>query len=407
VVSHYKRLSSDIIILQTEWLLDAMYEALRLTENPLKIKSGKLSDENFDSIWQAYAKEEKELFKAYMLESDLLSEPKADFETDKLERNYKYLMPALFPICPSHLRFEWEDKKVYWVIKFRFMYPDIMKRLQVKILNFCHYQEEESLFKNYLAFTGKKDERCHIEAFNEEKEIRIWANKESFYIEMINLLDKIYPLERLQVFERTKNQTDRRIEFIKTENNKYQLENKPEMKVTAKKPEKVFVTYCWTDANGRFDKDHQDKIHSLVNALRKRGFDATFDLALNDASTANDFMRMMVENLHRNDKVIVVLSEGYALKANDFKGGVGDEYQLIIKDIKAQANKYILVTLSGRSDKIYPFGLAGRDTIDLSKNDETEIENLLRKLKGGHSIILEPIGSVIELPEPKKGDVLF
>lgn len=155
-----------------------------------------------------------------MLKSELLAKPKIDYHHKKLERNYEYLMPSLFPVCPAHLRFEWRDKKEYWVIKFRFMYAAIMQRLQVKILNYCHYQEEESLFRNYWAFTGKEHERCNIEVLEDIKEMRIWTNTPKFYVEIINLINEIYPLERLQVFERKNEQEDRKIEFVKVENQK-------------------------------------------------------------------------------------------------------------------------------------------------------------------------------------------
>ncbi|UTA69064.1 leucine-rich repeat domain-containing protein [Emticicia sp. 21SJ11W-3] len=411
VISYFKNLFSETIILQTEWVLDAMYEALRLTNNPLKIKKGKLNDDDFNKIWQNYNESEKSVFKNYMLQSELLAEPISKNRAKPLQRNYQYLMPNLFPNCPDHLKFEWDDKQSYWVIKFRFMYPAIMQRLEVKILNYCHYEEEESLFKDYLAFTGKQKERCHIEVFEEIKEMRIWTNTTNYYIEIINFINEIYPLERLQVFERIKNKEDRRIEFVRNEEKeKYQLkEEKPLTEITmkVKDPIKVFVTYCWTDKNEKNDEVHQTKVHQLVNSLRNNGFDATFDKAINDTSTANDFMRMMVENMHKNENIIVVLSEGYAIKANSFKGGVGDEYQLLIKDINKNPNKYILVSFNRRSDEIYPLALMGRDTVDLSNLDEEEVKRLIRKLDGTASVHLAPIGKKVDSDKPKDVGKLF
>ena len=407
VVSYLDNVFSDDIILQTDWVLDAMYEALRLTNNPLKPKNGKLNVSDFDLIWKNYNQSEKQTFKKYMLKSELLALPKAAYQNMELERNYEYLMPSLFPACPIHLRFEWSDKKEYWVIKFRFMYVAFMQRLQVKILNYCHYQEEESLFKNYLAFTGKQNERCNIEALEEIKEMRIWTNTPKFYVEIFNLINEIYPLERLQVFERISQKEDRRIEFMKAENQKFLMKEENKMQVVPQTPTKVFATYCWTDKEGKNDEAHQTKVHSLVNALRKRGFDATFDKALNDTCTANDFMRMMVENIYKSDKVVVVLSEGYAIKANEFKGGVGDEYELLINDIKQHTNKYILVSFSGRGNEIYPFALQGRDTVDLSKLESSEIENLIKKLKGVPSVILEDIGIDTDTYKPLNTGSLF
>ena len=185
------------------------------------------------------------------------------------------------------------------------------------------------------------------------------------------------------------------------------MKEESKVQLSAKPPIKVFVTYCWTDKEGQNDELHQLKVHRLVNALRKRGFDATFDKALNDSCSANDFMRMMVENIHKSDKVVVVLSEGYAIKANEFTGGVGNEYQLLIKDIQKHINKYILVSFAGRGDEIYPFALSSRDTIDLSNLASSEIEKLIRKLKGVPSVILEDIGSDTGIYSSTKTDSLF
>ena len=206
VISYFDNLFSNVIILQTEWVLDAMYEALRLTDNPLKYKYGKLNNEDFELIWKDYNDYEKTIFKNYMLKSEILAEPKNTFQNRNLERSYRFLMPSLFPVCPNHLKFQWDDKREYWVIKFRFMYTAIIQRLQVKVLNYCHYQEEESLFKNYLAFTGKQNEICNIEVIEDSKEMRIWSNTAKYYEEIINLINEIYPLERLQIFERKSQQ---------------------------------------------------------------------------------------------------------------------------------------------------------------------------------------------------------
>jgi hypothetical protein len=76
--------------------------------------------------------------------------------------------------------------------------------------------------------------------------------------------------------------------------------------------------------------------------------------------------------------VIIVLSKGYKEKSEKFKGGVGEEYALIIKDIAQHPKKYILVSFEGINNDIAPLGLQGRDTIDLS--DTNNLDRLYRKL---------------------------
>ena len=53
-------------------------------------------------------------------------------------------------------------------------------------------------------------------------------------------------------------------------------------------------------------------------------------------------------------KVIIVLSKGYKEKADNFKSGVGQEYQLIINDIIENTTKYILVSFEGIPNDIKP-----------------------------------------------------
>ncbi|MFD2523287.1 leucine-rich repeat domain-containing protein, partial [Emticicia soli] len=407
VISYFKNLFSDTIILKTEWVLDAMYEALRLTNNPLKNSKGKLNQNDFNQIWKDYTESEKSVFINYMQQSELLAEPKSQNKYKPLERDYQYLMPSLFPVCPKALRFEWDNKQTYWVIKFRFIYPAIMQRLQVKILNYCHYKEEESLFINYLAFTGKKNEICNVEVFEKEKEMHIWTNTSSYYVEIINLINEIYPLDRLQVFERNRQQEDRRIEFINVENNRYQMKEETTIKLVPQIPIKVFVTYCWVDKDGNIDETHQLKVHQLVNSLRELGFDASFDMAINDDRTSTDFRRMMLEYIHKSDKVVIVLSEGYAKRANDFERGVGIEYQIISKDIDINENKYIFISLSNKDVQVHPMAFREKDTIYLYNLDKNEIQRLKKKLDGSSSIILSPIGKRIDSEKPKDVGRLF
>lgn len=172
-------------------------------------------------------------------------------------------------------------------------------------------------------------------------------------------------------------------------------------------PTKIFVTYSWTDKDSNIDEAHHTKVHQLVNALNDRGFETTFDKEINDHEASTNFTKMMVQNIEKNDKVIIILSEGYVVKANDFKSSVGFEYSLILNDIDVNTNKYLLVTFSDRTKDIYPFALRNRDTIDLSKNDPKEIDRLLRKLEGSPSVNMQPKGKRVSLEKLKDVGKLF
>ncbi|RQO36707.1 hypothetical protein DBR39_16640 [Chryseobacterium sp. KBW03] len=136
----------------------------------------------------------------------------------------------------------------------------------------------------------------------------------------------------------------------------------------------VFVTYSWDN------EEHQEKVHAFTNLLRDNGFHAEVDKMLIQSETAKDFKVMMHKGITDYNKVIVVLSEGYKTKAENFIGGVGTEYSLILKDLEENPNKYILVSFDGRENSIIPLFFKAREIINLKENNESEKQKLFSKL---------------------------
>lgn len=149
--------------------------------------------------------------------------------------------------------------------------------------------------------------------------------------------------------------------------------DKEENYITTMTNSEVFMSYSWDNAA------HEQKVFNLTNHLRSEGFAATMDKQIAQQETATNFVKMMHKALLEHPKVIVVLSKGYKDKAEKFSGGVGEEYQILINDIKKNERKYILVSFEGRGDDIVPFGLIGRDVVDLSKDGE--LQRLYEKLQ--------------------------
>lgn len=125
----------------------------------------------------------------------------------------------------------------------------------------------------------------------------------------------------------------------------------------------VFVTYSWDNPQ------HQMQVFAFCKFLREKGFNATVDVALSQEETTIDFFKMMHKSIVKNEKVIIVLSTGYKYKADAFTGGVGQEYELIIKDIISYPRKYILVSFCGIDEDIVPLNFKGREILDLSIPD--------------------------------------
>lgn len=146
----------------------------------------------------------------------------------------------------------------------------------------------------------------------------------------------------------------------------------------------VFVTYSWDD------EQHNDKVISFTNFLRDKGFEAEVDKLRSQRESATDFNKMMHQAMTDYRKVIVVLSKGYKEKATAFKGGVGNEYNLIIKDIEQANNKYILVSFEKISDDITPLFFKGRHIIDLSIKEN--INELFSKLMDEEIIEFSEVG---------------
>jgi hypothetical protein len=142
--------------------------------------------------------------------------------------------------------------------------------------------------------------------------------------------------------------------------------------ITDHMEEKIFVSYSWDSL------EHEEKVLAFTDFLRKSGFHAEMDKMLSQNETAIDFIKMMHSVMINYQKVIIVLSNGYKEKAEKFKGGVGEEYNLIIKDIKNNPRKYVLVSFEGLSDEIIPLGLKGREVVDMQK--QSAKENLFSKL---------------------------
>ena len=150
---------------------------------------------------------------------------------------------------------------------------------------------------------------------------------------------------------------------------------------------KVFVTYSWDEV------DHNTQVLALTDQLRKNGFEATNDKLLSQAQGSISLDRMMVEHLTKSDKVVVVLSEGYAKKANGFQGGVGMEYEFIISDIKTKPAKYILVALQPYKTSLLPAGFTSRSVINITTQEG--MNELVRKLSDQPEYIASPVADTI------------
>lgn len=162
----------------------------------------------------------------------------------------------------------------------------------------------------------------------------------------------------------------------------------------------VFVSYCWEN------ELYKEKVISFINFLREKGFIADMDIKLMQEESAVDFNRIMHKGITSYDKVIVLLSEKYKVKAENFDGGVGKEYRFIINDIDKKPKKYIFSSFSSINSntisQITPIEFAGREIVDLVIDENNNFEKLFSKLTDFEKYIFSEVASETPIIENKK-----
>ncbi len=166
---------------------------------------------------------------------------------------------------------------------------------------------------------------------------------------------------------------------------------------------KVFVSYSWTPAQ------HQQKVIEFAKQLSADGVHVIIDVwDLNTGQDKYHFMERMV-NDSSVKKVLLICNKDYAAKANNRKGGVGDESQIITTEIysSVEQTKFIPVIFEfDESGHAYmPTMISNRIYIDLFHEEKyyDEYQKLLRDIYGKPSSTRPPIGDMpvfLKIDEP-------
>ncbi len=113
---------------------------------------------------------------------------------------------------------------------------------------------------------------------------------------------------------------------------------------------------------------------------------------------------MMVEKIKNSDNILLILTENYAKKADTFQGGVGYETNLLIRYIKDNPDKIILIMRhKGDYRKAVPFYLEGFHFIDFSHDDQFDIkfDELLHRIYQVDVIDVPKVGAKPKLESKK------
>lgn len=143
---------------------------------------------------------------------------------------------------------------------------------------------------------------------------------------------------------------------------------------------KIFISYSWGMA------EHQERVRELGTRLMEDGIETILDQwSLKEGQDINFFMETIVKD-KTIDRVLIICDKNYASKADERRGGVGSETQILTPEIygKTQQEKFIPIVFErDAEDNAYlPIFLKTRKYIDLSREEyyEEEYEKLVRNI---------------------------
>lgn len=146
---------------------------------------------------------------------------------------------------------------------------------------------------------------------------------------------------------------------------------------------KVFISYAWTS------EEYSNKVLEFVKRLLDNGIDVLFDkFEMKPGKELNNFMEQSVKD-ETVTHVLMLLNTNYAERADNRKGGVGTETQIISNVVyeNLDQTKFLPVIFESKLEdisKCKPVFLKSRIHIDLSNVDsyEREFKNLIKLLYG-------------------------
>lgn len=170
---------------------------------------------------------------------------------------------------------------------------------------------------------------------------------------------------------------------------------------------KLFISYSWTS------QEYQQWVLELAEKLRADGVNVILDKwDLKPGHDAHYFMEQMVTDKSVT-KVIIICDQSYMTKANQRKGGVGTETQIITPELysRVQQDKFVAVVAEydKQGNPCLPTYLKGRIFIDLSKPEryEQEYEKLLRWAFEEPKHVKPPLGKKPSFESFNKKQAIF
>ena len=151
---------------------------------------------------------------------------------------------------------------------------------------------------------------------------------------------------------------------------------------------KVFISYSHDD------QAHKKWVVELTQRLRNKGVDAILDqFRVNLGEDLGSFMEKSVAN---SDRIIVICTNRYVIKAKEGSGGVGYEKMIMTSDYMQNINtKKVIPLIRQEGTNDVPEFLKSRLHINFSREDEFEVQfdKLLREIHEKPLFKEPPVGN--------------
>ena len=151
----------------------------------------------------------------------------------------------------------------------------------------------------------------------------------------------------------------------------------------------VFISYSWDDEN------HKNWVLELANKLVEDGIDVLLDRY--DLKAGKSLTHFIESSISKADKIIIVFTPNYKLKATNRRGGVGYEYSIMNAELyqnQTDNDRIIPVLRKGRQKESIPEFM--QQYIHLDMTNDSNFELSFTDLK--REILDEP-----EIVKPKLG----
>lgn len=135
----------------------------------------------------------------------------------------------------------------------------------------------------------------------------------------------------------------------------------------------VFISYSWDN------EEHKNWILGLATKLMENGVKVLLDRY--ELGPGKNMLHFMDEAIKQSDKVVMIFTPNYKLKAEKRQGGVGYEYSILNVDLYktiASNNKYIPVLKEGTTETSIPDFI--QQFIAIHMNDNYRFDEKINEL---------------------------